>query len=154
MEKDKKEEEKEVKVTDKRRFIIDEKGRVDVRGVECEEDSSGGKNGDRPGEASRGPEGRARGEAPGECTPVPIDFSGLVLSLSTSVMIHLGEVPDPITREKQVELPQAKQTIDILAILEEKTRGNLTKEEEMLLRDILTDLRFRYVEKSKTATAN
>lgn len=138
---------KDVKVTDKRRFVIDETGGVDVRGVECEEDAPGAASQESSGQPG-GSEGTGKD---GECTPVPIDFSGLILSLSTSVMVHLGEVPDPMTREKKVELLQAKQTIDIIALLEEKTRGNLTRDEEMLMKDILTDLRFRYVEKSRQA---
>jgi hypothetical protein len=93
-------------------------------------------------EAAPGPgeETMSRGE---------IDFSGFVLSLSTSVMIHLGEVPDPMTRETVIELPLAQQTIDILAMIREKTKGNLTREEEMLLNDLLSDLRMRFVEKVK-----
>jgi hypothetical protein len=74
-----------------------------------------------------------------------INFSSFVLSLSTSVLYHFGEVPDPITNKKQRNLMLAKQTIDILGILREKTAGNLTKEEESLLTNLLYDLRMRYV---------
>jgi hypothetical protein len=64
-------------------------------------------------------------------------------------MIHLGEVPDPLSRETTVELPLAQQTIDILSMIKEKTKGNLSQDEEMLLNDLLTDLRMRFVEKVK-----
>jgi len=74
-----------------------------------------------------------------------INFSSFVLSLSTSVLYHFGEVPDPITNKKQRNLMLAKQTIDILGILKEKTAGNLTREEESLLTNLLYDLRMRYV---------
>jgi hypothetical protein len=83
--------------------------------------------------------GRQAGGAP------EINFSSFVLSLSTSVLYHFGEVPDPVTNKKQRNLTLAKQTIDILGILKEKTAGNLGSEEESLLTNLLYDLRMRYV---------
>ncbi len=74
-----------------------------------------------------------------------VNFSSFILSLSTSVLYHFGEVPDPITSKKQRNLGLAKQTIDILGILKDKTAGNLTREEEALLTNLLYDLRMRYV---------
>jgi hypothetical protein len=61
----------------------------------------------------------------------------------------LGEVPDPVTQERRKDLPLAKQTIDILGMLKEKTRGNLAPAEEKLMENILTDLRWRYVREVK-----
>ncbi len=82
-----------------------------------------------------------------------VNFSSFILSLSTSVLYHFGEVPDPITNKKQRNLGLAKQTIDILGILKDKTVGNLTREEESLLTNLLYDLRMRYVrEVEKGAT--
>lgn len=82
--------------------------------------------------------------------PLPeINFSTFVFSLSTSVLIHLGLAPDPISGEQRRELGLAKQTIDILGMIQEKTRGNLTDEEKQLLEGILYDLRLRYVEEAK-----
>ncbi len=78
-----------------------------------------------------------------------IDFSSFVFSLSTSALLHLGEVPDPVTRKIEKDLPLAKQTIDILGMLEEKTRGNLTADEAKLLENLLADLRLRYVREAK-----
>lgn len=76
---------------------------------------------------------------------LPIDFTTFVLSLSTSAFVQLGVTPDgKPTSEKS--LPMAKQTIDLIAMLEEKTKGNLTGEEERLLSEVLFDLRMRYVE--------
>jgi len=75
----------------------------------------------------------------------PIDFNTFVLSLSTSALVHLGVVPNPETGETAPQLALAKQTIDLLGLLEEKTTGNLTGEEERLLAQVLTDLRMRYV---------
>ena len=74
-----------------------------------------------------------------------LNFSTFILSLSTSVLVHLGELPDPITNERNVSLPLAKQTISIIEILQQKTRGNLTADEERLIEDILFDLRMKYV---------
>lgn len=82
-----------------------------------------------------------------------IDFATFVLSLSHSALMHLGEAPDPETNETRVDLVLAKQNIDIVGLLEDKTKGNLTGDEERLLAQILFDLRLRYVEKSKLVNA-
>jgi len=71
----------------------------------------------------------------------PIDFSTFIVSLRTSAMMHLGSGPE----RAGVELLLARQEIDLLGILEEKTRGNLTGDEERLLSQILFDLRTRYL---------
>jgi hypothetical protein len=87
-----------------------------------------------------------------EKQPGPIDFYTFVLSLASSAFVHLGDAPHPETGEAAPpDLPLAKQTIDILAMLEEKTKGNLTPEEERFLENLLTDLRFRFVQKSAGA---
>ena len=79
-------------------------------------------------------------------SPLPeVSFATFVYSLSTSALVHLGEIPEPITEKMDKNLPLAKQTIDILGILQEKTKGNLTQEEENLLNNFLYDLRMRYV---------
>lgn len=85
-----------------------------------------------------------------ESPPLPeIDFGMFVMSLSSSVLVHLGELEHPEARERQVNLPLAKQTIDILGMLRDKTRGNLTQEEEQLLDNLLYDLRMKYVDAKK-----
>ena len=82
--------------------------------------------------------------------PLPeINFASFVLSISSSVLLHFGDVPDPISGKKERNLPMAKQTIDILGILKEKTNGNLTKDEEQLLDNLLHDLRLKYVQECK-----
>ena len=79
----------------------------------------------------------------------PIDFYTFVLSLGSSAFVHLGDAPHPETGEPVTpNLPLAKQTIDILAMLAEKTKGNLTTEEERFMENLLTDLRFRFVQKT------
>lgn len=76
-------------------------------------------------------------------------FSTFILSLSTSALVHLGELPDPITNEKEVNLQLAKQTISIIEMLKEKTKGNLTKEEGSLLDNVLYDVRLKYLNQAK-----
>jgi hypothetical protein len=78
-----------------------------------------------------------------------IDFATFVLSLSHSALMHLGEAPHPETNQVEANLALAKQNIDLLGLLEEKTKGNLTGDEERLLAQVLFDLRMRYVERSK-----
>lgn len=78
-----------------------------------------------------------------------IDFATFVLSLSHSALVHLGEVPDESGARPPPKPELARQTIDLLGILEEKTRGNLTGEEERLLGTALYDLRLRFVQYQK-----
>lgn len=84
-----------------------------------------------------------------EATPMPkVDMATFVLSLSSSALVHLGEVPNPESGTISTNLPLAKHTIDILAMLEECTKGNITAEEARLFRDILFELRMHYVQKA------
>jgi hypothetical protein len=79
-----------------------------------------------------------------------ITFVGFVLSLAHTAAVHFGDIPDPVSGERaSTNLDAAQQMIDILALLEEKTRGNLSAEERQLLEQILYELRMRYVEVSK-----
>ena len=74
------------------------------------------------------------------------DFSGFLLSLGTSALVHLGESVVPGQLNKGTNLPQAKEIIDLLSILESKTKGNLTREEGNLLSNLLYTLRMKFVE--------
>ena len=76
----------------------------------------------------------------------PLDFSTFIMSLGSSAMVNLGEIPPPGGSQPQVDLDAAKQMIDILGILEEKTRGNLDESEARLLQNLLYDLRVHYVD--------
>lgn len=80
------------------------------------------------------------------CFP-PVSFITFILSLAQSAMVLMGEAPDPETGEYMHNLPQAKHTIDILAMLDCKTRGNLADEEHDVLESILCELRMAYVKK-------
>jgi len=77
----------------------------------------------------------------------PLDFNLLVMSLNTSALIQLGERPDAAGQVVH-DLPMARHTIDMLCVLEEKTRGNLTGEEERLLHQVLFDLRLRFARRA------
>ncbi len=90
------------------------------------------------------------GAIPGGVPTLPaVDFHTFVLSLGSSALLHLGELEHPDVGAPQKDLPLAKHTIDILVMLEEKTRGNLTAAEEKLIASLLYDLRLRYVEAQK-----
>jgi len=78
-----------------------------------------------------------------------INFSAFVISLSTQALLHLGEIADPLSGKVEIDVPVAKQMIDILAMLKDKTRGNLNASEDRLMQDILFDLRMKYVEAVK-----
>ncbi|MBE9547412.1 MAG: DUF1844 domain-containing protein [Proteobacteria bacterium] len=84
-------------------------------------------------------------EAEEEISLPEINFFTFVLSLSTSAMYHFGDLPDPVSQKTEKNLPAAKQTIDILDMLKEKTEGNLDDKEKELLEGILFELRMRYV---------
>jgi hypothetical protein len=76
-----------------------------------------------------------------------LSFTAFVLSLASTAAIHLGDLPDPASGEAQaVNLDGATQMIEILALLEQKTRGNLTAEERQVLEQVLYELRLRFVE--------
>ena len=74
-----------------------------------------------------------------------IDFTNFILSLSTSALIQLGEIQDPFTQKVTKNLPLAQQTIDLIGMLKEKTKGNLSPEEGKIMEYVLYDLRMRYV---------
>jgi hypothetical protein len=129
-EKDK--EEGGVKVTDKRRFTAE-----------------GEKRPETSGEEGAQPEPAAGAKAKEEQKIPEIDFPTFILSLATSAQVHLGAVPNPATGKQEKDLNLAKQTIDILGLLQDKTKGNLSSDEERLLQHLLYDLRVTYVDLDK-----
>jgi hypothetical protein len=74
-----------------------------------------------------------------------LGFSTFILSLSTSALVQLAELPDPSTNKKEMNLSLARQTISVIELLKEKTKGNLTGDEERLIETVLYDLRLKYV---------
>jgi Domain of unknown function (DUF1844) len=100
-----------------------------------------------PPEAPRPPHPEA-GEIPRHDMP-PADFATFVAMLANNIMLFLGQIPDPVTRQRRRDLPQAKHTIDILVMLRDKTRGNLTADETQLLQELLPQLQMAYVAASR-----
>lgn len=78
-----------------------------------------------------------------------IDFSTFVMSLASSAFYHLGDMPDPMTGQIEQNLPAVRQTIDILAMLHQKTKGNLDAQEDKLLGQLVYELQMKYVAKQK-----
>jgi len=78
-----------------------------------------------------------------------VNFNSLIFSLSSSALFHLGEIAAPESGEKKKDLPLAKHSIDIIAMLKDKTKGNLDEEENKFIENILSDLRWRYVRAKK-----
>lgn len=123
------------KVEDRRRFSP-ETG--EPRG------DSGQPSGEKTSQAERNAEGAAaQGKLP------EISFSTFVISLSTQALMHLGEMANPLSGKVETDIPVAKQLIDIIGVLRDKTRGNLDSGEEKLIDEVLFDLRMRYVEAVK-----
>lgn len=85
-------------------------------------------------------------DSSGKAAVLPeIDFSTFIMSLNASALVHLGVIEDPMTGKKMKNLPLGKQTVDMLRMLQEKTRGNLTEDEGKLLQGVLYDLKIAYV---------
>ena len=121
-------------------FVVKDKRSFDDQGdLKAEEQP---KEQDQPqAEQSEEPE-TAEGQRP----PLPeANFSSLIFSLSSSALLHIGEIADPQTGQTRKDLTLAKHTIDTIAMLKEKSAGNLSDEEGTFLDNILTDLRWRYV---------
>jgi hypothetical protein len=96
-------------------------------------------------EEKRGETFVMRGEAP----EAAITFSTFLIGLASSALIHLGEAPNPETGKAERDLVLAHQSIELLGMLHDKTRGNLTPEEKQLFDNLLADLRLRFVEANK-----
>lgn len=119
-------------------FIIKDRRSFDDKGDLKEKDSTEEKVKEEPKEAP------PKEEA--ETPPLPeVNFSSLILSLSSTAFLHFGEIPDPGTGEKKKDLALAKHAIDTIAMLKEKTEGNLAEEEKQFIENILTDLRWHFV---------
>lgn len=124
-------------------FIIKDKRSFDEEGKLKEEE----KDQDVKKEAEEKKE--AQEEEP-KRPPLPeVNFNSLIFSLSSSALLHLGEIADPQSGETKKDLDLAKHSIDIIAMLQDKTKGNLTDEEKKFIDNILTDLRLRFVKASK-----
>jgi hypothetical protein len=122
-------------IKDKR--ALDEKGELREKGSEEKIEKKEEKEEEKKEETTKEDTHRA---------PLPeVNFNSLIFSLSSSALLNFGEIADPQTGEKKKDLDLAKHSIDVIAMLQEKTKGNLTDEEQKFLDSILTDLRWRYV---------
>ena len=132
------EEEKGFVIKDRRRFTEDAAPQEDRQEQPAGDERTAG-----------GAEQTESGEEEHEYGPLPeVSMATFVFSLSSSALVHLGEIPEPETNRTRLDLAIAKQIIDTLGMLQEKTKGNLDPDEETLLRSVLYDLRMRYVQKS------
>jgi hypothetical protein len=85
----------------------------------------------------------------GKCVMPNVTFPAFIMSLNTSVLYHLGEIGDPVTGKKQIDHDLARHGIDTLMLLQDKTKGNLTSDEEGMLKGILYDVKMRFVNSVK-----
>jgi hypothetical protein len=149
-------------VTDRRSFAQGDEGegkgkgeptgkKPEGSGVPEESGSSSSAAGDTDRTPTSGPAAAAGPSTSGrDAAALPaVDFHTFVLSLGSSALLHLGELEHPDSGETEKDLSLAKHTIDILSMLQEKTKGNLTPAEDKLMESLLYDLRLRYVNASK-----
>jgi hypothetical protein len=85
----------------------------------------------------------------GRCVMPEVTFPAFIMSLNTSALYHLGEIGDPATGKKIVDLDLAKHAIDTLVLMQNKTKGNLTEDETELLKNMLYDIKIRFVKAVK-----
>lgn len=136
------------KVTDRRRF---------TSGSDSEQSDPPDKAADAPtqqthtdaaaSDTAAGPSGAETGP------PIEITFSSFVFGLSTQALMYLGEVPAAAGEEPKADMAAAQQMIDVLAMLQKKTSGNLETDEAQMLEDALYDLRMRYVKLQREGRA-
>ena len=136
---------------EKKDFIIKDKRMFSEEGQDNQEEERAAKeeemaeSSETEAKASESEDATASAEDAESFQLPEINFATFIFSLNTSVLVHLGIIDDPASGKKVKNLTLAKQTIDILGMLEEKTRGNLTKDEESMLKNMLYDLRIIYV---------
>ena len=129
-------------------FTVQDRRRFSPETGEPREES--GEHRDAPQVESEAAQRDAERPTPQAQEPLPeINFSTFIISLSTQALMHLGEIADPQSGKVNKDIPVAKQMIDIIGMLKDKTKGNLNAGEDRLTEDILYDLRMKYVEAVK-----
>jgi len=142
----------DIKVTDKRRFRMTPDGKLEDTGADTLSQDTGEKKASVKQETGKKvDEKRDTKEVTfpskfQELKLPPADFITFISGIASTVLLHLGHIIDPSEPEPEKNLPVAKYHIDILEMLYEKTKGNLSKEEDDYMVDILHDLRLRYVD--------
>ncbi len=133
-------------------FVIKDRRKISLDDVETEagsvEDRQQPPSEEQAKAEARFNEASRKAEAEGKRELPAVSFATFVFSLSSSALVYLGEMPELESQVNRVDLPLAKQIIDTLGMLQEKTRGNLDADEDRLLKNLLYDLRLRYVQKS------
>ena len=126
------------RVTDRRSFNEEGEAKTPESSQKAEEKPANGQS------------SRSEAEFPGqEAPPKPsIDFPSYILSYYTQGLVLLGEVPNPYTNKKEEDVEAVRHTIEILSMLEEKTKGNLSNEEQKLLENVLYELRMKFMAKT------
>lgn len=146
------EEKKEFVVKDRRIFSQDSQDDASKEAAAQADPSPADETRAASSDEQRGETEKQAASQPDESESMPplpeINFATFVVSLNASALLHLGAIEDPTTGETNKNLPMAKQTIDILSMMAEKTTGNLSSDEEKLLKNILYDLRIIYVKES------
>jgi len=133
------------KVKDRRRFSETGESRPETEGAAETKGSQEAPKAQEKPEALKEQPGE-----PGDREAFPLTFIAFVITLANAALMHLGLVRNPDTDEANKDLPAARQTIDLIALLQEKTRGNLTPEEKQVIEETLFQLRMAYVEASKS----
>jgi len=164
-EQEQEEEESAFKVTDRRQFTSEGEARSSAPEASESPEKISEKPSEEPAQVDDSPATTTTTEKPSEepaqvddspdaitaseKSPETIDFTQFVYSLATTTMVHLGEIAEPTTGQKMENVEAARQMIDILSILQEKTKGNLTSDENKLLEGLLYELRMKFVSKNK-----
>jgi len=148
------EEQEGFRITDKRSFQEDGESRApdvpeekeeetaEKTSAEAGNDASGSRAEKTSSEAGNDAAGAGTGQLP------PIDFPSYILSYYTQGLVLLGEVPNPYSGKKEEDVEASRHTIDILTLLQEKTKGNLRQDEAQLLENVLYELRMKYMAKT------
>jgi len=139
------ESESEFKVTDRRQFTSE----GEIRSSVLEETEPPQRASETEPREDPPPPADTPQEPVSEGHPEAINLSSFLISLATTGMVHLGEIPEPTTGQKMENLEGASQMIEILSILKEKTEGNLSTDESRLLEGLLYELRMKFLSKTK-----
>ena len=137
------------KVEDRRRFSAEGELKPEHRGEEPPPSQGAAPGGAQPGASAPPPPPAGTSSSRGAEAAHEVTFASFVLGLSTQALMLLGEIADPEGEGTGPNLPAAQQLIDIIGMLQEKTRGNLDKDESALLEGILFELRMKYVERAR-----
>lgn len=125
---------------EKKKIIIDEDWKSQVEAEKRAAEEARGESEDSD------PVGAGDSSPPNPSMPLPpADFTTIMSMLATQAMMNLGTLPNPVTGNSSLSLPQAKHAIDLVEVLQEKTKGNCNPQEELMLQNLLHELRLAYV---------